>query len=148
MKSEHFKVHELVPRKMYERYGEKAWRYVDVRLIETIDKLKEVFSEGSMTVNNYYWGGKREWSGVRTPDSPYYSVGSQHSFGNALDIVWNRYTTKEVRDYILNNPSEFPHIKGLEIADWLHIDVRNEDDIVIFDADNNVYTREEALQHQ
>ena len=146
MVSKHFKIHELVPKKLYEKYGEKAWRYVDVRLIETIDRLKEKFSDGSMTINNYYWKGDRQWSGIRTGDSKYYSVGSQHSYGNAFDIVWSKYSSKEVRDYVLSNLELFPYVKGLEVASWLHIDVRNEDSIVIFDAKNNVYTVEEALQ--
>ena len=133
MKSKHFKIHELVPKKMYEKYGEKAWRYVDVRLIESIDKLKEHFNLGTMTINNYFWGGSREWSGIRTPDSPYYSYGSQHSFANALDIVFSDYSAKEVRNYIINNPHEFPHIKGIELKiSWVHLDVRNEDEIVLF----------------
>ena len=147
MVSKHFKVHELVPKKLYEKYGEKAWRYVDVRLIETIDKLKEHFNLGTMTINNYYWGGDREWSGIRTPDSPYYNVGSQHSYGNAVDVVCSEYTAKEVRDYILNNLGKFPHIRGLEIASWVHVDMRNEYNIVIFDAHNKIYSIEEALQY-
>ncbi|WP_373069814.1 hypothetical protein [Sulfurimonas sp.] len=135
MKSKHFKVHELVPKAMYEKYGEKAWRYVDVRLIESIDKLKEHFNLGTMTINNYYWNGNREWSGIRTPDSPHYSYGSQHSFANALDIVFSDYTAEEVRNYILDNLKDFPHIKGMELGvSWLHIDVRNEDQIVLFTA--------------
>ena len=133
MKSKYFKIHELVPRKMYEKYGEKAWRYVDVRLIETIDKLKEHFNLGTMTINNYYWGGNREWSGIRTPDSPNYSYGSQHSYANAFDIVFSHYSAEEVRNYILENLDEFEYIKGMELeVSWLHIDVRNEDKIVLF----------------
>lgn len=137
MVSKFFKVHELVPKKMYDRYGEKAWRYVDVRLIETIDKLKEHFNKGSMTINNYYWGGKREWSGIRTPDSPYYSVGSQHNYGNALDIVCSNYSAEEVRQYILNNQDEFPHIRRLEKdVSWCHLDLANTGvkKIVLFSA--------------
>jgi len=135
MKSKYFKVHELVPKKMYEKYGEKSWRYVDVRLIETIDRLKEHFNLGTMTINNYFWNGDREWSGIRTPDSPNYSYGSQHSFANAFDIVFSHYTAEEVRNYILDNLHEFEYIKGMELAvSWLHIDVRNEDEIVLFKA--------------
>jgi len=137
MTSKHFKIHELVPKVLYDTYGEKAWRYVDVRLIETIDKLKEVFSDGTMTINNYYWGGNREWSGIRTPDSKYYSVGSQHSYGNALDIVWSEYTAEEVRQYILNNQEEFPHIRRLEKdVSWCHLDLANTGvkEIVLFSA--------------
>ena len=135
MKSKYFKVHELVPKKMFEKYGEKSWRYVDVRHIEAIDILKEHFNLGTMTINNYFWGGSREWSGIRTPDSPWYSYGSQHSFANALDIVFSDYTAQEVREYIIENQNIFKHIKGLELGvSWVHIDVRNEDEMVLFTA--------------
>ena len=135
MISKHFKIHELVPRKMYERYGDKAWRYVDVRLIETIDILKEHFNLGTMTINNYYWDGSREWSGIRTPESPNYSYGSQHSYANAFDIVFSDYTAKEVRNYIINNPHIFKYVKGLELGvSCLHLDIRNEDMIILFRA--------------
>lgn len=133
MVSKHFKIHELVPKKMYQKYGEKSWRYVDVRLIETIDKLKDKFNDGTMTINNYFWGGSREWSGIRTPDSPNYSYGSQHSFANAFDIVFSNYTADEVRNYIIENPDEFPYVKGLELeTSWVHLDIRNEDSLVTF----------------
>ena len=135
MKSNYFKIYELVPRKMYEKYGEKAWRYVDVRLIETIDLLKEHFNLGTMTINNYFWGGSREWSGIRTQESPNYSYGSQHSFANAVDIVFSDYSAQEVRNYILENKNEFHFVKGMELnVSWVHIDVRNEDDLVLFSA--------------
>ena len=135
MKSKYFKLHELVPRKMYEEYGEKAWRYVDTRLIETIDTLKEHFNLGTMTINNYYWGKSREWSGIRTPDSPYYKYGSQHSYANALDIVFSHYTAEEVRRYIIDNPHIFKYVKGLELGvSWVHLDTRNEDLITLFRA--------------
>ena len=135
MVSKHFKIHELVPKKMYQKYGEKSWRYVDVRLIETIDKLKEKFDDGTITINNYFWGGSREWSGIRTPDSPNYSYGSQHSFANAFDMVFSKYTADEVRSYIIENPDEFPHIKGLELGtSWVHLDIRNEDSLITFRA--------------
>jgi len=136
MKSKYFKIHELVPQPMYEEYGDAAWRYVDVRLIETIDKLKEHFNLGTMSINDYYWGGKRKESGIRTQDSKYYSFGSQHSYANAFDIVFSHYTAEEVRNYIIsNNTHEFEHIKGLELGvSWVHLDVRNEDELVLFKA--------------
>jgi len=133
MKSKYFKIHELVPKKMFEKYGEKAWRYVDVRLIESIDTLKEHFNLGTMTINNYFWGGSREWSGIRTPESKYYSYGSQHSYANAIDAVFSHYSAEEVRNYIIDNKDLFPYIKGIELGvSWLHIDVRNEDKIILF----------------
>lgn len=133
MKSKYFQVHEFIPRKMFDMYGEKAWKYVDVRLIETMDIIKERFPMGTITINNYEWGGDRLWSGIRTPDSPNYSYGSQHSFGNALDFILSAYKPSLVRTDIINNPDIYKHIRGLEMdISWVHIDVRNEDKLVLF----------------
>ena len=133
MQSKHFKIHELVPKKMYRKYGDKSWRYVDVRLIETIDILKEHFNLGTMTINNYFWGGNREWSGIRTPDSQNYSYGSQHSYANAFDIVFSDYSAEEVRNYIIENKNVFKYVKGMELdVSWVHLDCRNEDEMVLF----------------
>ena len=78
-----------------------------------------------MTINNYMWGGDRGWSGLRTKDSSYYSPTSQHSLGKAIDCIFSAYDVEEVRQYILNNPDEFPHIGGIELnVSWLHLDVR------------------------
>ena len=135
MKSKHFKIHELVPEHIFKKYGEKAWKFINKDLIITIDLLKEHFNLGTMTINNYYWGGKRHWSGLRTPQSPDYSETSQHSLGNATDSIFSHYTAAEVRNYIINNPHEFEYIKGLELGvSWLHVDTRNEEHLVTFQA--------------
>ena len=135
MKSKYFKVHELVPQHLYNKYGDGAWKFIDTKLIETIDTIKEHFPKGTMTINNYFWGGTRYWSGLRTPKSSYYSETSQHSFGRAIDAVFSDYDVEEVRKFILNNLDLFPHIKGLELGvSWLHIDVRNEDTLIKFTA--------------
>ena len=126
LKSKYFKIHELVPKKMYIRYGEDAWRYVDRELIADLDRLKEVFSKGKMTINNYHWDGDRQWSGIRTPESKYYNYGSQHSYGRAFDIVFSEYTAKEVRRYILDHQDEFIGITRMEDGvSWLHMDKAN-----------------------
>ena len=75
MKSSKFKIHELVPVSMYKNMHEDLlWEMLDDGLLQSIDKLKEVFPEGSMVINNYLWGGDRGWSGIRTRDSKYYSA--------------------------------------------------------------------------
>jgi len=133
MKSKKFKIHELVPPHIYKKFGKKAWRFIDSRLIESIDQLKEDFPKGTMTINNYKWKGNRKWSGLRTPKSPDYSETSMHSFGSAIDAVFSNYSAKEVRKFIINNPEKYPHIKGLEMGvSWLHCDTRNEDKLVKF----------------
>ena len=85
-KCEHFSVHELVPPDVFNKRGEKSWELLDEHLLITLDKLRKRY--GSMTINNYYWGKDREWSGLRTADSPYFSAYSQHSFRRAADCLF------------------------------------------------------------
>ena len=135
MKSRHFAIHELVPPKIYKKYGENAWRFIPVILIESMDTIKDRFPNGTMTINNYKWGGDRSWSGLRTSDSPYYSETSMHSFGKAFDAVFSAYDAEEVRNDIISNPTMYPHIKGLELGvSWVHADCRQTDIIELFNA--------------
>jgi|SaaInlLV_10m_DNA_3_1039740.scaffolds.fasta_scaffold07809_2 hypothetical protein len=127
MKSKTFKIFELVPVHLYQIVHEDSlWDMMDDKLIESIDLLKEKFPNGTMVINNYQWGGERGWSGLRTKDSKYYSEGSQHSIGKAVDCIFSEYTTEEIRNYILYHQDEFPYIGGIEIGvSWLHLDVRD-----------------------
>ena len=132
-KCKHFKIHELVPKHIYETRGEKAWELLDERGLRTLDRLRDRF--GVATVNNYIYGGGREWSGLRTKDSPYYSPTSQHSFGRAFDVIFKKVDAETVRQYILSHRNEFSYITALELdVSWLHFDVRNTDSIKVFKA--------------
>lgn len=120
----HFAIHELVPPKVYADRANKAWELLDSNLLITIDALRDEY--GRMTVNNYIFGGDREWSGLRTPESPYYSPYSQHTFGRAADSIFEDITAEEVREDIFNHPEKFPLIMSIELdVNWLHCDVRN-----------------------
>ena len=134
MRSKHFKLPELVPLNLFNSVHEELlWKMLDPKLIESVDAIKEKFPKGTMTINNYFWGGDRGWSGIRTKESPWYSPTSQHSIGKAIDAVFSEYSTEEVRQYIIDNPEEFPHIKGIEIeVSWLHVDVRSSDKVRLF----------------
>ena len=126
MISKYFKAHELVPPNIYINFGESSFKFMNKELIMTIDMIKEKFNKGTMTINDYKWKGDRQFSGLRTTDSPDYSHTSQHSLGNAIDCIFSDYTAEEVRTYILANLNEFPYIKGIELdVSWLHIDCRN-----------------------
>lgn len=128
-KCRYFKIHELVPQELFEKHGEKCWSLMDDRALKTLDALRERF--GSLTVNSYKWGGNRKWSGLRTAgfyksQSAYDKSRSQHKYGRAIDFISKRHTAKEMRDYVLDNLEEFPHIKFLECEiSWFHFDVRN-----------------------
>mgnify|MGYP003931408633 CR=1 FL=1 len=132
-KCEHFSIEELVPPKVFQDRGQKAWQLLDDRMLITLDRLREKY--GSMTVNSWKWGGDREWSGLRTPDSPYYSKYSQHSFGRAADVIFKHITAEEVRQAILENPDDptFELINSFEEGvSWLHFDVRNCDRVLTY----------------
>jgi len=131
-KSKYFKIEELVPKELYEKHSEnELWSMLDDRLLKDLDKLKEVFDKGTMTINNWKWGGNRNWSGIRTEGSPYYSSGSMHSFGKAFDIIFSDYGAEEVRKHIKEHKEEFPAIKGLEHKkngepiSWVHLDTKD-----------------------
>ncbi len=133
MKSKYFEIHELVSESVYKKKGEGSWRYIPPLLIEAIDTLKERFPDGTATINNYVWGGDRQWSGLRTPDSSYYSPTSMHAFMQAVDIVFSSYNAETVRQDIIANPELYPTIKGLELGvAWLDVDVRNTEELILF----------------
>ncbi len=125
-KCKHFSIHELVPPNVFNQRQEKAWELLDERLLISLDKLRERY--GLITVNNYYWGKDREWSGLRTSDSPYYSPFSQHTFGRAADCLFSNISTEDVLQELLANPTDpdFEFIGSVELGvSWLHFDVRN-----------------------
>lgn len=127
----HFKAHEVVPPEIYEKFGERSFQFLDDRLLKLCDALRDTF--GSATINNYKWGGDRVASGLRSPDSPYYSPTSQHTFGRAVDILFKSYTADQVREHIKKFPDEFVGFEDLGInsitledgVSWTHIDIRN-----------------------
>lgn len=120
----HFSIKELVPKHVYKSRKDKAWLCFDDRALETLDALREKF--GKATVNNWAWGGNRNWSGLRTPRSPYGTMYSQHRYGRAFDVIFAEVAAEEAREYVLSNPDEFPHIKGIELGvSWFHFDVGN-----------------------
>jgi hypothetical protein len=122
--SRHFVIQEYVPRSIYQKMGQTAWELLDDRLLMTDDALRDKF--GPIIINNWHLNGDREWSGLRTPESPFYSPTSQHAHGRASDKLFKSVTSKEVRRYILDHPAEFPYIHGLELnVNWVHSDIRN-----------------------
>jgi len=128
-KCKYFKAHELIPPDIYAKYGERAFFLMDDRVLRLQDAIREEF--GPATVNDYHWGGSREWSGLRTPDSPWYSKLSQHSFGRSVDSIRKVITAEEIRDHIKTNPKRWLDAAGVESitledgTSWLHTDVRN-----------------------
>lgn len=126
-KPKHFKLYELVDNYSYHNVPHwKLWLAFDDRLLRTIDILRETIGV-PITINDWKWGGTREWRGLRTRRSDVYSQFSQHSFGRAADMIFAGVSAAEVRRRIKKmgiNVTCEEKIKGVEIT-WVHVDVRN-----------------------
>lgn len=122
----HFAIHELVPKSIFKKLGEKAWELLDERYLITLDRLRKRY--GKMYMNNYKWGGNKQWQGLRTPDSPDYSETSQHTFGRAGDPKFANVTSEQVRQDMKDHPEWecFEFITSIELnISWFHFDTRN-----------------------
>lgn len=125
----HFSVQEFVPKAIYLRRGEKAIEMMDRRIVISIESVRsnmiDIGYNYPITINNWLWGGPRQYSGLRTPESPDYSETSQHPTGRAVDGV-TETPIKVIHKHILENPKLYPHIRFIEIdIGWLHIDCRD-----------------------
>ncbi|MGL4307545.1 MAG: hypothetical protein ACRCRV_01475 [Cetobacterium sp.] len=56
MRAKYLKIQEVVSRGVYEKYGERAWAFMDKNLIETLDTLREFFNS-PIYINDWAFGG-------------------------------------------------------------------------------------------
>lgn len=116
---------EYIPRQLYEKYKGREHLLInalDPRLIVADQALRDEF--GPVIINNWWGGGDRNWSGLRTPGSPYFSQLSQHTFGRASDKIFTRHDANQVREYIDTFWRELG-ISAIELGvSWVHSDVR------------------------
>ncbi len=145
MVSKYFKIEELVSRKVYKKYGEKSWEFIDPTLIKVIDLIREHFN-APVTINNWLWGGNLEQRGLRTncdeivkekTETGILYV-SQHCLGRAVDFNVKGLSSQEVFNEIVKNKEKFYLISRIEniknTPTWCHVDVSNVDKFTIFNA--------------
>ena len=116
---------EYIPKELYLKYEKKPHRLIamlDSRMIKGDQLLRDKF--GSVTINNWWNKKNRNWSGIRTPDSSYYSFTSQHSWGRASDKLFKLATAEEVRQYIKDNHIELGFTCIEDNVSWVHSDCR------------------------
>lgn len=132
-KCKHFHIKELVSRQVYEKYGEKAWVFIDDNIKEFLDMAREHFNR-PITVNNWSFGGNLEQRCLRanldkiTKDKTLQNkiYLSAHTFGKGVDFNVKGLTVKQVYEDILKNSEKFKMIKRMEHIDstptWVHVD--------------------------
>lgn len=129
---EHFKLYELVPQDLYETIShEILWSQLDSRELWTIDALRRKY--GKCIINDWYWGGERQESGLRLPNTTTGATWSQHKRGAATDKVFIDTDIKQIIRDLQDYPNDpaFKYITTVEqthngkIPTWLHTDCRN-----------------------
>lgn len=134
----HFKIQELVSKEMYNRYKNnqwKLWLLFDKRILEQADLHRERY--GRCYINNWVWGGTLQYCGFREPSCLEGSDISQHRYGRALDLHFTDWDLKDIRDTLIKDciAGINKTITGIEKdVDWLHIDVRNSKELMLFGA--------------
>jgi len=137
-----FSLEEMFCPHIVERFGEAAWNYLDIRLMETIAWIRRTLNK-PMTVNSKRLGYTQR--GMRCNccqlvNEKKQAYLSAHIFGQAVDFDVQGMTNKEVHDWLEEHKTELPHKIRLERASksctWVHLDVRNEsaDKIVYFNG--------------
>ena len=123
--SKNFHVWEFVHSSVYDIYGTKSILFLDPKLIESIQDIRDFFGK-PIIVNNYRSGGRLKNRGFRPPQSRVGAKYSQHKFGRAFDFHMIGMSAEELRREILKRPWKWPHIKRMENhVNWVHIDLAN-----------------------
>lgn len=123
----YFAIKELVGSKTHKKFGEKAWMFLDYRLLYAL-LIVRVFLNKSITVNY----GRKKQRGLRSISQQIVKNKvyqnklylSAHLMGKAVDFDVEDYTADSVREWILRNKNLFPFKIRLEgNTSWVHLDV-------------------------
>lgn len=123
----YFAINELVGGRTYRVHHERAWRFLDYRLLYSLLIVREGIGK-PITVNN----GRLQQRGLRTiaqqlvKNKVYQNklYVSAHLFGKAVDFDVKGMTAKQVRNWIVANKDLFPFKIRLEDnVSWVHMDV-------------------------
>lgn len=133
----YFKIYELVTPEIYDKYGEKAWWFINPLLSTSLDDIREGVSEEIgrpiyIKINTWYYHqihntgevGFTE-SGLRDFNTTTGAKMSIHKLGGAADLKPVGISCAKLRQHILANPVKYPFVRAVEIrGTWVHIDVR------------------------
>jgi len=126
MLTNYFQIQEFVPKEVHDKFKDRSAMFLDPRLFVIADYLRARF--GSMTINNWLWGGKFNHSGYRQPDCPDGAFFSIHKTGGAIDPKFKDVTPDDVRSDIAKLESLYMTMGittiELNTPTWVHIDTR------------------------
>jgi hypothetical protein len=142
-KPEFFSIDELVCPDVYEVYGEKAFMFFDVRLLITLDTIRDrigkpIFCNDWMVHGSYSQRGLRclRCDLVKAKCLAGEMYESAHLLGKGVDFDCEGLVAEEVRQWIVKNKSWWPyHIRLEKNVSWVHLDMfdQSEDKVYLFD---------------
>ena len=132
----YFKIQEFVSPKVYNKYGENAWKFLCPRLLHTMLIVRTLVDK-PITINNWHTGGSFKQRGLRSNlgyiFAKYFKRGklylSGHVLGRAVDFDVKGMTAEEVRQWLKTISKHLPYkirlehkMKGKFIT-WVHLDL-------------------------
>ena len=136
---DYFGVYELVDKQTFNKYGEKCWQFIDIRLLHTLLVIRDELDK-PITINDWKWRENGfQQRGLRTNicsivkkktlnGSLYLSA---HTMGKAIDFDVKGMKADEVREWLIENEDLLPYKIRLEhkinktgkTITWVHMDV-------------------------
>lgn len=127
----YFSIKELVCKHVYNKFGEKAWQFLDTELLHTLLIIRKTINK-PITVNNWSTGGTFSQRGCRcnicqipkdkTVANALYM--SAHINGAGVDFDVKGMTAQAVRNWIIANQALLPYPIRLEDkVTWVHLDI-------------------------
>lgn len=127
---DYFNIKELVCQDVYAKFGEKAWDFLDPKLLAVLLFIREGIGK-PILVNT----GTLHERGLRcnlcvsvdaktAKNQPYISA---HVQGKAVDFNVSGMTPAQIRQWLYNNKHRLPYAIRVELntPTWVHVDVRN-----------------------
>ena len=120
-KPKNFVLKELVSPIILNTYGDKAWEFLDERLLKNIQFIRDSLAK-PIRVNNGTTYKNRCFDAVEERKTGT----SQHNMGRAIDFDVVGMTAEQVRKWISDNYTKFPepNIWIEKNTSWIHMDVR------------------------
>lgn len=136
-KCRYFDIKELVSPKVYEKFGEFAWRFFDENILMELDYIRKEWGS-SININDWAWGGIFKESGLRSNvDSivvqKTYPYLSGHVLGKGFDMRPKNGQHTEFYNFLWNllqtgRLKRFKRMENIKYTPgWAHIDALRTD---------------------
>ena len=138
-------VKEVVCPHVWEKWGDKAIRFIDPNLRAVIDVIRNQILKCPIVINNSTWKqrGLRcnccQLVADKTKAGKVYL--SAHNLGKGLDFSCSKYKVQQIHDLIKKNahllPCKIRLESPLDATTWVHVDIMTEgqtDKVYIFRA--------------